>query len=86
MSYEEQPMGFGVDSPVKKKSKTITELSKEIRYKVIPGISGKALKSEVWYREEIQKARVSKYQRMLSSKHLQSYGKVADSSYYFKET
>tara|TARA_B100000085_G_scaffold183044_1_gene167289 strand:+ start:1289 stop:2491 length:1203 start_codon:yes stop_codon:yes gene_type:complete len=76
MSYEEQPMGFGVDSPVKKKSKTITELSKEIRYKVIPGISGKALKSEVWYREEIQKARVSKYQRMLSSKHLQSYGKV----------
>lgn len=76
MSYEEQPMGFGIDSHVKKKSKTIEELSKAVLYKVIFGISGKALKPEVWFRKIISNARVGKYQRMLSNNQLQSYGKV----------
>jgi hypothetical protein len=76
MSYEEQPMGFGTNSPVKKKSKTVAELSKEVLYKVVFGISGKALKPEVWFRKTIANARVGKYQRMLSSNQLQSYGLV----------
>lgn len=76
MSYEEQPMGFDTDSPVKKKSKTVAELSKEVLYKVVFGISGKALKPEVWFRKTIENARVGKYQRMLSSNQLQSYGLV----------
>ena len=76
MSYEEQPMGFGKNSPVKKKSKTIAELSKEVLYKVVFGISGKTLKPELWYRKIIANARVGKYQRMLSNNQLQSYGLV----------
>lgn len=76
MTYEEQPMESGTDSHVKKKSKTIEELSKEVLYKKVYGISGKALKSEVWFRKTIANSRVGKYQRMLSSNQLQSYGKV----------
>lgn len=76
MTYEEQPMGFGTDSHVKKKSKTISELSTEVLYKAVYGISGKALKPEVWFRKQIHNALVGKYQRMLSSKQLQSYGVV----------
>jgi len=47
MSYEDQSMEFGTDSHIKKKSKTISELSKEVLYKAVYGISGKALKHEV---------------------------------------
>lgn len=76
MSYEEQPMGFGADSHVKKKSKTISELSKEVIYKTIFGISGSSLKHEIWFRKQLEKALVGRYQRMLSIKQLGSYGLV----------
>jgi hypothetical protein len=76
MSYEDQSMEFGTDSHIKKKSKTISELSKEVLYKAVYGISGKALKHEVWFIKQIQESLIGKYQRMLSSKQLQLYGLV----------
>jgi hypothetical protein len=76
MTYEEQTMGFGVDSHVKKKSKSIAELSTEVVYRTIFGISGSALKHEIWFRKQLEKALVGRYQRMLSIKQLGSYGLV----------
>jgi hypothetical protein len=77
MTYEDQPtLGFGKDT-LKKKSKTVAELSQEVLYKVIFGVVGKSLKFEIWFRSQLERAKVDQnYQRILSEKQLAKYGEV----------